>query len=193
VIHELGHQYFYGLLASNEFEQAWLDEGLTSFTSAECLEAIAADGLGPKPRWGGFWTRDRLALSVFELHSAIDQPSWEFPSAGDYYAASYGKTALTLRTLEGLIGREAFARGLRAYFERHRFRHPTGDDLFAILSEVAGEDLGWFFDQAFRSEAVVDWESWGSTIAIRGPATVRRERARTGSQHRCVRPPAERG
>ena len=157
VVHEVGHQYFYGLLASNEFEQAWLDEGLTSYAEAECLEAIVADGLGPQPRWGGFWTRDRLALSVVELRTAIDQPSWEFASAAQYYAASYGRTALTLRTLEGLIGPATFARGLRAYVERHRFRHPTGDDLFAVLSEVAGEDLGWFFEQAFRSEAVVDW------------------------------------
>jgi hypothetical protein len=157
VVHEVGHQYFYGLVASNEFEQAWLDEGLTSYAEAACMEAIVADGLGPEPRWGGFWTRDRLALSVFEVRSAIDQPSWEFASAQQYYAASYGRTALTLRTLEGLIGPATFARGLRAYAERYRFRDPTGDDLFAVLSEVAGEDLGWFFDQAFRSEAVVDW------------------------------------
>ncbi len=157
IVHELGHQYFYGLLASNEFEQAWLDEGLTSYAEAACMEAIVAGGLGPQPRWGGFWTRERLEWSVLGPGPAIDQPSWEFPSAGDYYAASYGRTALSLRTLEGLIGPATFARGLRAYVERQRFRHPTGDDLFAALSEAAGEDLGWFFDQAFRSESVVDW------------------------------------
>jgi len=157
VIHELGHQYFYGLLASNEFEEAWLDEGLTSFTSAECLEAIAADRLGPRPIWADSWSRERLGHAFLGPGPAIDQPSWEFSSAAAYFGASYGKTALSLRTLEALIGPAAFARGLRAYVERHRFGHPTGDDFFAVLSEAAGEDLGWFFEQAFRSEAVVDW------------------------------------
>lgn len=157
VVHELGHQYFYGLVASNEFEQAWLDEGLTSYAGAACMEAIVADRLGPAPRWGGFWTRERVEQSLLGPGSTIDQPSWEFSSAEDYYGASYVKTALSLRTLEALIGPEGFASGLRAYVERYRFRHPTGDDFFTVLSEAAGEDLGWFFEQAFRSAAVVDW------------------------------------
>jgi len=161
VIHELGHQYFYGLLASNEFEQAWLDEGLTSFAELQCMEAIVADDLAPELRWGGFWTRERLLQSYFQVRVRVDQPSWEFQSYGDYFAASYGKAALSLRTLEGLIGPKVFGRAMRSYAQRYSFRHPTGDDLFAILSEVAGEDLGWFFQQAFRSEAVVDWAVLG--------------------------------
>ena len=157
VVHEFGHQYFYGLLASNEFEQAWLDEGLNSYAEMKCMDAVVADGLAPDLRWGGFWTRERMALGRFETPFTIDQRSWEFRSSSHYFGASYGKTALALRTLEGLIGPEAFARGMRTYFDRYRFDHPTGDDLFAVLSEVAGEDLGWYFDQAFRSDAVVDW------------------------------------
>jgi len=157
VVHEVGHQYFCGLLASNEFEEAWLDEGLDSYAELQCREAIAADKLAPTVRRGGLWTRERLGQSFVSSRFQIDQPSWEFRSPAQYYSASYGKTALTLRTLEGLLGAETFARAMRAYAERYRFRHPSGDDLFAVFSEVAGEDLGWFFEQAFRSDAVVDW------------------------------------
>jgi hypothetical protein len=77
--------------------------------------------------------------------------------------ASYTKTALALKTLEGVMGRERFARAMRTYFERYAWSHPTGDDLFAVLSEVAGEDLDWFFDQAFRGDAAVDW----SVLSVR--------------------------
>lgn len=161
VIHELGHQYFYGLLASNEFEEAWLDEGLTSYVELQCMEAIVADDLAPELRWGGFWTRERLGQSVLRSRVRIDQPSWEFRSPSHYSSASYGKTALSLRTLEGLIGTESFSRAMRSYAERYRFRHPTGDDLFAVVSEVEGEDLGWFFEQAFRSDVLVDWAVLG--------------------------------
>jgi len=161
VIHELGHQYFYGLLASNEFEEAWLDEGLTSYAELQCMEAIMADDLAPELRWGGFWTRERLGQSMLRSRVRIDQPSWEFRSPSHYFSASYGKTALSLRTLEGLIGTESFSRAMRSYAERYRFRHPTGDDLFAVVSEVEGEDLGWFFEQAFRSDVLVDWAVLG--------------------------------
>lgn len=157
VIHEFGHQYFYGMLASNEFEQAWLDEGLNSYAEMACMEAVVSDGLVPDLRWGGFWTRARLQHSSVRVPLTIDVPSWEFRSSGSYFGASYGKTALALRTLEGLIGSEPFARGMRAYVEQNRFRHSTGEDLFAALGDAAGEDLGWFFEQAFLSDAVVDW------------------------------------
>jgi len=157
VIHELAHQYFYGLLASNEFEEAWLDEGLASYAELQCMEAIVSDGLAPGLRWGGFWTRERLLLSLLRTPVQVDQRSWEFQTPRHFFAASYGKTALSLRTLEGLIGPAIFSRAMRSYVERHRFGHPTGDDLFAVFSEVAGEDLGWFFQLAFRSDAEVDW------------------------------------
>jgi hypothetical protein len=157
VIHEFGHQYFYGMLASNEFEQAWLDEGLNSYAEMACMEAVVRDGLAPDLRWGGFWTRQRLQQSRIRVPLTIDRRSWEFRSSGSYFGASYGKAALALRTLEGLIGSEAFARGMRAYVEQNRFRHPTGEDLFAALGEAAGQDLGWFFGQAFLADPVVDW------------------------------------
>jgi hypothetical protein len=157
IIHEFGHQYFYGLLATNEFEEAWLDEGLNSYAEMACMEAVVADGLAPDLRWGGFWGRERVSFGMFRSPFTIDQPSWQFRSSSHYSGASYGKTALALRTLEGLIGPEALARGLRTYFERHRYGHPTGDDLFAALNEVAGQDLEWFFRQAIRSDAAVDW------------------------------------
>jgi hypothetical protein len=157
VIHELGHQYFYGMLASNEFEQAWLDEGLNSYEEMRCMDAVVADRLAPDLHWRGFWSRERIAQSTFRAPFTIDQYSWRFRSSSSYFAASYGKTALALRTLEGLIGADRFARAMRAYFDRFEFGHPTGNDLFAVLGEDAGEDLGWFLEQAFRSDAVVDW------------------------------------
>jgi hypothetical protein len=64
---------------------------------------------------------------------------------------------VVLRTVEGLIGSDAMARGLRTYFERYSFHHPTGKDLVATLSEAGGYDLTDFFAQAVYSDAVPDW------------------------------------
>jgi hypothetical protein len=156
-VHEFGHQYFQSLLASNEFEEAWLDEGLTSYTEISCMEAIAADDLVPEIGDFDYWASERMALSTSKLPMTVGRKAWDYRHHRSYYLASYTKTAILMHTLEGLIGREAMARGLRSYFERYRFGHPTGSDLFEALGEAAGQDLGWFFDQAVDGDAVADW------------------------------------
>jgi hypothetical protein len=156
-VHEIGHQYFYGLLASNEFEQAWLDEGLNSYAEIECMEAIAADGLAPEMKRADFWSGERAWLAVHSVPMRVDRAAWEFRRRWDYYTASYTKAAVVLRTLEGLVGQGAFARAMRAYAERFRFRHPTGEELQAVFEEVSGQELGWYFDQTIRSDAMPDW------------------------------------
>jgi hypothetical protein len=156
-VHEFGHQYFQGLLASNEFEEAWLDEGLTSYAEISCMEAIAADDLVPEIGDFDYWASERMALSEARLPVTVGRKAWEYRHHWNYYLASYTKTAIVLRTLEGLIGPETMARGLRSYFEKYRFRHPTGSDLVETLSETAGRDLGPFFGQAIGGDAVADW------------------------------------
>ena len=70
---------------------------------------------------------------------------------------TYNKTAVWLHTLERLIGWPRLQRGLSLFFTRHVFTHPTPDDCFAALSEGAGEDLTWFFDEVYRGSNTVDY------------------------------------
>jgi hypothetical protein len=158
IVHEFGHQYFQGIVASNEFEDAWLDEGLNSYAETMCMEAIDRDDLVPElvlgtPGWGV----ERSGWSRREDPLTIARTSWEFRTGRDYGQASYTKPALVLRTLEGLLGEERFARAMRAYVERWAFDHPGPQDFFDALSESAAEDLQPFFDQAILGDAVPDW------------------------------------
>jgi hypothetical protein len=156
-VHEFGHQYFQGILASNEFEQAWLDEGLNTYAETSCLTAIRDDGLIPEVKLVFGWTGERAGWATRETPLHIDRASWEYRSRSDYALASYTKTALVIKTLEGLLGEELFARAMRRYATEWRFRHPTGADLEASISETSGQDLSWFFDQALASDDMVDW------------------------------------
>ncbi len=162
-VHEYGHQYFQSLLASNEFEEAWLDEGVTSYTEISCMTAITADGLVPEIAAFDYWGGERLSLAVRRLPVTVGRKAWDYRHGRAYSLASYTKTALVLRTIEGLIGSENMARGMRSYFERFSFRHPTGSDLVEVLSETSGWDLGPFFDQAVYGDAVADW----SVLSVR--------------------------
>jgi hypothetical protein len=121
------------------------------------MNAVAGDGLVPEIAAYDYWGAERLSLAVPTLPVTVGRMAWEYPHWRAYYLASYTKVALALRTLEGLIGPETMARGLRQYFDRFRFRHPTGRDLIDVLSEAAGRDLGPFFDQAISGDAVADW------------------------------------
>jgi hypothetical protein len=156
-VHEFGHQYFQGLLASNESEQGWLDEGLNSYAEVECMEAIGSDDLMPIVDLFGPWMRTRSAMRLARVPLVIDSEPWRFRSFREYAVASFDKTASALKTLEGLIGADRFAVAMRSYADRYRFAHPNGDDLFELFEEVAESELGWFFDQAFRSDVEVDW------------------------------------
>ncbi len=70
---------------------------------------------------------------------------------------SYAKTSLWLATLERHLGWETVRRILSTFFERWKLRHPRPEDFFAIADEVAGEDLGWFFDQVHGSSVSFDY------------------------------------
>lgn len=156
-VHEFGHQYFQGQLASNEAEEAWLDEGLTSYAEAECINAVVEDRLAPGLRLGDGWLRSRLGWAFSERLLAVDRDAWSFRNREEYALASYTKPALVLKTLEGLLGSERMARAMRAYTQRWRFAHPTGADFRRTINEESGEDMEWFFTQALDDEAIVDW------------------------------------
>jgi len=168
-VHEFGHQYFQGMLASNEFEEAWLDEGVNTFAELECMTAIAADGLVPEIRPFPYWGAERLSLAVPQVPVKVGVRAWDYRRRWTYYLASYAKTGVALRTVEGLIGPAEMARGLRSYFDRHAFGHPSGGDLVAALSDAAGQDLGPFFEQAIWSDAVPDWAV--TSVRQRSPKT----------------------
>jgi hypothetical protein len=83
--------------------------------------------------------------------------AWTYRDRGSYGTNSYGKPALTLQTLEGLVGDETMIRILRTFARRHRFAHPTTEDFIAVVNEVTGENWRWFFEETFFSSHLCDY------------------------------------
>ena len=177
VAHEFAHQYFQGMIASNEVEEAWLDEGITEWATGWLVDGM----IGPDRSFlelAGLRVGDldylRLANHRGRGREMIRQPSWTYE--GGYPFNSYARPSLTLRTLEGLLGRRTMARVMRTYAERWRYRHPSSDDFYRVASEVAGRDLTPFFRQTIESPAVVDYAVGAITQEPAHTAvTVRRE------------------
>jgi hypothetical protein len=168
-IHEFGHQYWYGLVGSNEFEEAWLDEGFNVYSTGKVTDrAYGPFTVAPKvlgiplvPWFSGFQldalTSHRVPTLLFPPTDAIARRSWEYRSTRSYGINSYPRTALALRQLEREIGQRALARALRAYHLRWRYRHPTMRDFVAAAEESAERSLDHFFEPVFHSSDEVDY------------------------------------
>lgn len=181
-MHELGHQLWYGLVATNEFEHPWLDEGLTTYTTGKVLDrayppfvyAPRVSGVPLTPWLLGHRLRQeelhRLAVLASPDRDSVDQPAWAFRDGRSYGVSTYHRPALVLRQLERQIGEAAVARGLRLFAHRWRYRHPTPEDLFEAMEEVAGAPLRPFFEQTLRRPGGVDYAVTELTSRRRRPA-----------------------
>jgi hypothetical protein len=159
-IHEFGHGYWYGMVASNEFEEAWLDEGINSYSEIKAMDHYYGDDRSMVDLGAVKISDLVLARSTVMGVSRLDpiiKNSWDFYSGGSYSANVYQKAAVTLLTLEGYLGQDVMAEVMKAYFERWKFKHPRSEDFFAVAEEVSGRDLDWFFDQFFRSPDKLDY------------------------------------
>jgi hypothetical protein len=169
-IHEAGHQFLYGIVATNEVEHAWMDEGLNTYTQARIMDESFSPQYYAKRYFGGFVPRgfrdlpltrevdgNRMpAYRPVARNDAQATPTWQY-WPGSASAISYNKTALWMHTLERMLGWETTQRILSTYFERHAFTHPKPDDFFAVANEVSGQDLTWFFDEVHRGAKLFDY------------------------------------
>ncbi|HMK73332.1 MAG TPA: M1 family metallopeptidase [Myxococcaceae bacterium] len=167
--HEFGHNYFMGLVASNEFEEAWLDEGMTSYATSKLLDAEGVrydlvDLVG-QPARAFFRPFFRSSLDLWDYSgryaalrwtSPVVREAWKYRTEGDYAVNAYARPMLALRQLELTLGKETFEKVMRTYVQRWVFRHPSTADFFAVAREVSGRDLSGFEQQFFRGTDGLD-------------------------------------
>ncbi|HOH07757.1 MAG TPA: M1 family metallopeptidase [bacterium] len=160
IMHEFGHNYWYHLVASNEFEEAWLDEGINTFSEMQILADTYGEAGSMIDLWGLRISDTPIQRMSYIAQPGLDpvlQPAWKYYSGNNYASMSYNKPGLMLLTLQNLVGHETMNRILRTWFERWQFKHPRSTDFIAIANEISGQNLDWFFDQALRSTAVLDY------------------------------------
>ncbi len=159
-IHEFGHGYWYGMVGSNEFEEAWLDEGINTYSEIKAMAKYYGEDRSMVDLGGlkiGDLVYQRVPVMASSRLDPILKNSWEFYSGGSYATNTYAKAGLMLLTLENYLGEDVMADIMRTYFERWKFKHPTSEDFVAVAEEVSGRDLGWFFDQFLKSPDKLDY------------------------------------
>jgi len=176
LIHEVTHNWFQGMLGTNENYRAYMDEGFAQFYTADTYQFI--DGpltIEPKPnsKYIERFTEpirivdDQIYTSYYNNTVTKNEEATLNTHADDYnggirhgggYGQSYTKMAAMLKNLEYVLGRALFDKAMQAYFKQWKFAHPYPEDFRNSIIMYTGVDLNWFFDQWLETSKTIDYK-----------------------------------
>ncbi len=169
IVHEVGHNWFYGILGSNERQHGWMDEGMNTLNEMRYIQTKYPKNtqLSDMVLNGRFHFNDlthhdmgdygyRLIAQVGE-DQPIETHSADF-SSSNYGIIMYQKTGLVFYYVKDYLGNELFDRCMQSYFDEWKFKHPQPEDLREVLERVSGKNLSWVFDNLIQTTNHVDYK-----------------------------------
>ncbi|MFZ1694499.1 MAG: M1 family aminopeptidase, partial [Flavobacteriales bacterium] len=182
IAHEVGHNWFYGILGSNERDHAWMDEGMNSFLELRYMR-MRYPGSGFSIGIPGL---KKAASHLSDPHRAQSELAYRLNarrnldqslslSSDDFTSTNYGtcvymKSALIMDHLMAYLGEEVMDKCLRAYYDEWSFKHPRPEDMRKVFERESDKNLGWVFngfigtDVKYRVKAVsLDRRTWAGT------------------------------
>lgn len=167
IMHEVGHNWFYGILGSNEREFPWLDEGLNTYNEIRYmnLKFPAEQNTNKVFELAGFDKTDHfdnnLLGYLFAARLNTDQPintNSEDMRGLNYGLISYFKSGIVFTYLRNIYGDEKMDAAMKSYYEKWKFKHPYPEDLQISLETSLQTSLDWFFDGLINSKEKVDYK-----------------------------------
>ena len=161
VIHEVAHQWFYGMLGSNQIETPWMDESIAGLFTEKILGAEWGKE-GNLIRFAGFKATngDFTRASQWSYGSGagiVNRPAYSFVASQDYFGTIYSKGALAAETFDNLLGDSLSSLFWREYFKRFLFKHPGNEDFLATAGEIGGEKIGRVMQILLNSSEEIDY------------------------------------
>ena len=170
IMHEVGHNWFYGILGFNERRFPWLDEGINSFNELRYMNTkypnatlsesigigkINAFGLDMPAKYMYYLTYSFTALRNSD--QAINLASNDFTDL-NYGGIVYHKTAYAFNYLFNYLGEKKFDNIMMKFYEKWKYKHPYPEDLQNIFEQETGEDLSWFFTEIIGTKKKYDYK-----------------------------------
>ena len=153
-LHELGHQWFQSMIATNEAEEPWMDEGMTDFATARAAEALYGGDIFDCGGWHFTYLEMRRLEYTMDATTPMSGTAWALGSS--YPVATYSKPVVVFTTLERVVGEEKLNDLFHTYVERYAFTHPTAADFLAVMEERLGEETTAWFRRTLESGATFD-------------------------------------
>ena len=164
IMHEVGHNWFYGLLGSNERTYPWMDEGLNSAYESRYVETKYPNRVNksiPIKRFKYKYNKTDYYSYMLSASRNIDQAgnlSSEQYNMINYGTIVYKKDAAIINYLRHYLGDEEFDRIMKIYYETWKYKHPQPIDFKNIFKENTEKDLSWFFDDLLSSRKKMDYK-----------------------------------
>jgi hypothetical protein len=151
IVHEAGHNYVQGILANNEWREAWLDEGFSNFQAGWMFEMLG------RPSSVGRSEATILELDLDQYSEAVGLPAAAFQENSVYYRMTYTRGELFFHQLRYVVGDEVMLRILRTYYDRWKLKHVDEAAFQAVAEEVSGLDLSDLFAQWLHTTELYDY------------------------------------
>ncbi len=169
VAHETGHQWWYNLVGNDEFRELWLDEGINSyFTLCYLEDKYGKEGkVVDMPRWVEYFIPNPSFRSIrtyryrYFAKKGLDQPILtdleSFYEPAIIFTVAYGKGSAVIDMLTLMLGEEKVDVAMKKYFSEYKFKIANVGDFEKIISDTAGKDMGWFFDEWLFTTKLCDY------------------------------------
>lgn len=168
IVHEVGHNWFYGILGSNERDYPWMDESLNTYyegrnkreskkNKSELSAQLSKKGFSISPE---NFNQEEL-LFGYSCRKNIDQAGNLYSVAytdNNYGAIIYAKNPLAFGYLQSYLGDAIFDAMMHAYYENWKFKHPLPGDFRQHAEQFTGKNLSWFFDDILGSTKKQDYK-----------------------------------
>ncbi len=154
-VHEGAHNWFYGILGSNETRFPWMDEGFTSFAESEVLNAIT-----PKPKvnpHASSFAAHAFLASKPEQNEPMSTMADRYERNRSYGINAYSRGEIFLAQMRYIVGEDAFNRAMLRFFETWKFKHPEPWDLVRIMERESGLQLDWYYHQWVETTKLIDY------------------------------------
>ena len=171
IVHEVGHNWFYGQLGSNEREHPWMDEGMNTLNELRYIETKYPNNEQMSKMMGNMAQKihlDHLShhdmsdithgmVASMGADQPIELPSDEYTST-NYGAIVYAKTGLVFSYLRDYLGDELFDQCMLAYYAKWEFKHPQPQDMKQVFVEITGKNLDWVFEDLITTTKHIDYK-----------------------------------
>lgn len=154
MLHEMGHTWYQMLLATDEAQYPWMDEGFTTFAST-----FVQAQMNDEP---AFNPHKRSMQGVMYMANSDDQEPISthadfYHTNRNYGLSSYSKGATFMWQLQNIVGEEAFWKGMLTYFDKWSFKHPHPRDFIKIMEDESGMVLDWYLENWVGTTNTIDY------------------------------------
>ena len=174
ILHEYGHIYFYGILANDEMDEAWLDEGITTHQTRDYMmnrygdhgfDTNIYEGFDkfPKKFWplgndldSDQWSAIRYMRSGHDEN--ISRPSFLFKNGISYSRNAYTKPSLMFTELKYVLGDSLYYAAMQHYYKKWKLKHVNEERFIESLEEFLDEEMDWFFAPWLHTTRQLDYE-----------------------------------